>query len=165
MLAVQANCAIKDIGPGTTVGTFLRTIGGTISIGIGGTILQNTVQSYLTPSKIIELSSSANCTPAQFGTVIQVAVNGYGSTNGIGQACIDTATHAVQAAYSEGFSKVFLSYAPVAAVGWLAVLFLRHVPLRGHKPKSTEGENSAEKANGQVKKDLEAQPPMEMEIA
>lgn len=36
MLAVQANCELKDIGPGTTVGTFLRTIGGTIGIGLGG---------------------------------------------------------------------------------------------------------------------------------
>ncbi|KAI9024878.1 major facilitator superfamily domain-containing protein [Hyaloraphidium curvatum] len=149
MLAVQANCELRDIGPGTTVGTFLRTIGGTMGIGVGGTILQNTVQSLITPSSVTALAAQFGVTPQAMGTVVTNSLAGTATSPSanVTQAAIDGGQAAVRAAYAQGFSRVFIGFVPLCAVGWLVVLFLKHVPLKGHRPgdKKKAAEEKGEK--------------------
>lgn len=70
--------------------------------------------------------------------------------SGVPEACVQGGILAMQNAYAAGYSKVFLSYAPICAAGWLAALFLKHVPLRGKgpaakKPEEVKGAGDLEK--------------------
>lgn len=55
-------------------------------------------------------------------------------TDTLSQAAIDAGTLLVREAYSLGFSRTYYAFMPVCVVGWIIVLFLKHVPLRGHGP-------------------------------
>ncbi|KAI9024595.1 major facilitator superfamily domain-containing protein [Hyaloraphidium curvatum] len=131
MLSLQANCDLHDIGPGTTVGTFMRTIGATMGIGIGGTVLTAGMQARLVPSFVADLAAKTGASQAQISAVVQeiVAKLPGNATSPVYQE----AKAAVSGAYGAAYATVFLSYAPVAGVCWIVVLFLKHVPLRGKK--------------------------------
>lgn len=140
MLATQANLPLKDIGPGTTVATFMRAIGGTVAIGVSATVLQNVVGSALSPQAIASLAAQYGISPQQMAIIISNDINHVGNvpSSALPEAAITAGTVAVQDAYAQGISRVFLAMAPAAVIGWLIILFLRHTPLRGGAEKPSE---------------------------
>lgn len=134
LLAVQANLEKGTIGPGTTTAAFLRTIGGTVGIGVGGTIMQASVAAALSPDRLSALALSSNVSTTDLQLAVENTLNKLPSPS-VPQPAIDAATHAVQEAYVSAITRVFLAAAPVVALGWILVVWLKHVPLRGKEAK------------------------------
>lgn len=152
MLANQVNCDVKDIGPGTTVGTFMRTIGGTMGIGVGGAVLGASIASTFSPTYIAELAGQWGVSTEVAGALVRSLLAGTPPPSGVDPGVVTAADMAVKEAYGSAYSKVFLSFAPVVAVGWLAALAITHVPLRGSggpkKEESKDKDTKEEAANG-----------------
>lgn len=156
MLIIQANLPIIDLGPGTTVASFVRSVGGVFGIGIAGTVLQSVVTSQITQSSVIALATQLGVSPITVGNLIKQISSGYTPTPspGVTQETIDSVTVFTQDAYAVGLEKVFLSIAVATAVGFLFSVFMTHVQLR-----TTMGEAPAAKDDKDTKgaddKDLE----------
>ncbi|KAI9034164.1 major facilitator superfamily-domain-containing protein [Hyaloraphidium curvatum] len=132
MLIVQANLPLADIGPGTTVMTFMSSVGGVLGIGVGGTILANIVAGQLSSAAIVSAAAALGIDPAVLGECVQAQVNGQPlqPSSTVPASAVQAASSMVAAAYEAALSKVFLSMAVATCAGWVAVMFIRHVPLR-----------------------------------
>jgi hypothetical protein len=128
-LAVQAAVPPADIGPATTTATFLRTIGGVLGVCVASVILQNVVISsgptYLTPIAIqYQLSASTveGC--------MKAIANGEVSCPGVSADAFNQMDAAASSMYAEGLRMVFVCTVPYSILAFVAVLFMKHVPLR-----------------------------------
>ncbi len=132
MLATQANLPVADIGPGTTVATFLQTIGGVLGIAVAGAIFQTIAQKTITPEAIGAISVQYNVDPALVGDAIAGMTSGKPTEPSAAfPADALNATYAlVRSAYVEGLTTAFISLACATAVGWLCMLWVRHTPLK-----------------------------------
>lgn len=132
-LTIQASVPVKDIAPGTTFGAFVRSIGGVVGIGIGGTVMQQVLVAELSTSWIAQIARRVGVSLQTMQKIIRDIINEVNivPSNTITQTAIDAGRLAVKEAYAVSLSKVFLSLAPVIALGWCVVLFLKHTPLRG----------------------------------
>lgn len=156
MLVVQANLPVIDLGPGTTVASFVRSVGGVVGIGIGGTIMQSIIGGQLNASSVIALSTQLGLSPMLVGGLIKEFAEGVTPPlpTGVSQSQFDTVARFTRQAYSDGLTKVFLSVAAATAVGWVFSMFITHANLRtsmGEKG-ADEGKDAAKGSEGDVEK-------------
>ncbi|KAI9000386.1 major facilitator superfamily domain-containing protein [Hyaloraphidium curvatum] len=146
MLVVQANVHTSELGPATTVATFLRTIGGVVGIGVAGTILQIATGNAITPAAMSAIAANYNISMAMVGSAVKNKVNGHPlpPSGSMSQEALDAVNVLVQDAYVSGLTKAFISIASATAVGWISVMFLRHTVLR-----TTMDDGKVEEKDGQ----------------
>jgi hypothetical protein len=154
LLALQANLHTGDIGPGTTTGTFLRTIGGTVGIGLAATIMQTVVISVMSPEYVSQLAVEYGVSVDSMATIVKDALarQPTAPSDTMPQSAIDGGYAAVASAYATALSRVFLSFVPMVCLGWFIVLFVKHVPLRGKARPQSGGTKEKE---GTVKEAVE----------
>ena len=144
VIALQNAVDFQDMGVATSANTFFRSLGSVFGTAVFGTILTNRVGHYLA-TNFAELSTS---NPG--------AVRGFDPTK---LAELQNNTTVLQTlppiiritaldAFVNSFHIVFLTAAPVAAVGFVLALFLREVPLRTNKDYATAREEAAGEALG-----------------
>ena len=158
-LAVQNAVSPRLIGVATSSATFTRQIGGTLGTAVFLSILFSTV-----PDKISSAMAAAKGTPefqaalkdpanAAFAQSMQAAQQG-GGTGAAGGVLKDSSflnqlDPRLAKPFLEGFSSamdtVFLAGGAVMVVGFLVMLFLPHVELRGGSAYSERG--AADKAD------------------
>ncbi|KAI9019907.1 major facilitator superfamily domain-containing protein [Hyaloraphidium curvatum] len=131
MVSVQANLPVADIGPGTTVATFLQTIGGVLGIAVGGAIMQTTVADVVTPTAVYTISQTYGVPPETVGQAVQSIATGHGvpSSLQMPEAAVQACYALVRGGYELGLTRAFISLAAAVAVGWVIILFLRHTAL------------------------------------
>ncbi|MEN3534823.1 MFS transporter [Microbispora sp. ZYX-F-249] len=115
VLAVQNEVRAEDLGAGSSVVAFFRSLGGAIGVSALGAVMVHRVRNYL------EEGLSA------------LGVSGTGGDSG---AIPDLAAMpapirtVVESAYGHGVGDLFLYAAPAAFLALLAVLFIKEIPLR-----------------------------------
>jgi len=116
VLAVQNSVKMRDIGSASATVSFLRSLGGAIGVSALGAVLATQVQHHVS-SGLHDLG---------------VSPSGAGSSNAVPDPATLPApvAHVVENAYALGTSWVFIISAIAAAVGAVAIWFIREVPLR-----------------------------------
>ena len=144
VIALQNAVDFKDMGVATSANTFFRSIGSTIGVALFGTIYANRLAHYL-PIAVNSLQAKnpatlAGADPAKFA---QLKNN---------TAVLKTFTpelqHSIYHAFVQSFHVVFLSAAPVTAIGFVLALFLREAPLRTSAAHHAAKEEAAGEAMG-----------------
>lgn len=112
VLAVQNTVSLRDLGAASGSVTFFRSLGGTIGVSVLGAVLANRVTATIAENL------------AQAG----IPASGGGSLNV--NALPEAARTIVRAAYGDATGHIFLISAFIGAVGIIAALLLKPVPLR-----------------------------------
>ena len=122
VLAVQNNLDNKDMGAGSSVVAFFRSMGGSMGIAALGAVLSHRVEDVITDG-IPELVASGKVTPEQLQ-----------SLQGGGLADPASMPSAVQALYEHAFAvataDLFLVAIPCAVIALVAILGIKEVPLK-----------------------------------
>ncbi|WP_326639796.1 hypothetical protein OG884_34310 [Streptosporangium sp. NBC_01755] len=105
---------LRELGAASGAITFFRSLGGTIGVSVLGAVLANRVA-----TGIAEGFAKAGTRPSGSG----------GSTLNL-EALPEAARTVVRAAYGDATGHIFLISAAIAAVGVVAVLFLKPTKLR-----------------------------------
>ncbi|HZR91295.1 MAG TPA: MDR family MFS transporter [Gaiellaceae bacterium] len=111
-LAVQNEVPVRDLGAATGAVTFMRSMGGSFGVAIGGAVLSNRLSAGLPPG----IDATAMQSSPQRILALPPGVE-----------------HVVVHAFANAIGDVFLVMAPIAAIAFLAVLRLPELPLRGHR--------------------------------
>ncbi|MFI5843925.1 MDR family MFS transporter [Catenuloplanes sp. NPDC051500] len=117
-LIAQNSIALRDIGAGTGVSTFLRNMGSSLGVSVLGAIYAHQLTSSFAGSGATGGASApvSSMTPEVL-RALPAAVRGM-----------------FQQAVTNGITTLFLWGSLVAALGIVVSLLIRHVPLRGGKP-------------------------------
>ena len=120
VLAVQNTVDVRDIGASSAAVAFFRSLGGAIGVSVLGAILATRVQdgivtgvTALGPDAAKALQSSSSSTSSLDIGAMPTALQGI-----------------VRSAYGDATGHIFLVAAIVAVVAFVAVLFIKEVPLR-----------------------------------
>ena len=142
VIALQNSVEFKDMGVATSANTFFRSIGATIGVALFGTVYASRLTHNL-PIEIAKLKASnpaalVGATPEKFAALKD------------NTAVLKTFTPELQAgivhAFVNSFHTVFLTAAPVTAIGFLVAFILRETPLRsgaGHQAAKDEAAGEA----------------------
>ena len=126
VIALQNSVDFKDLGVATSANTFFRSIGATIGVALFGTVYASQLTHNL-PIEIAKLKASnpaalIGATPEKFAALKE------------NTAVLQTFTPELQVgsvhACVNSFHTVFLTAAPITAVGFLVAFLLRETPLR-----------------------------------
>lgn len=109
ILAAQNGAEVRDMASTTSGVSFFRSLGGAIGVAGFGAILTNRLYAEM---------PAGSARPS------------LGSPDEI-QALPEPVKHLVLEAFTRGLETVFLVGAPIALLGFLAVVFLKELPLRG----------------------------------
>ncbi|MBO3745460.1 MFS transporter [Streptosporangiaceae bacterium NEAU-GS5] len=120
ILAVQNAAQVRDMATGTAGVSFFRSLGGAVGVAAFGAILTNRVASELA------MRLAAAHIPATGATV------DLGTPEAIAHLPAAVRSIVVEA-FSQAMDTVFLAGVPAALLGFVAVLFLRELPLRSSK--------------------------------
>ena len=119
VLAVQNTVDVRDIGAASASIAFFRTLGGAIGVSVLGAVLATRVQDGVA-SGLTALGPQAAAAAQQSG-----------GTGSLDLAAMPAAVPAiVSAAYGDATGHIFLIAAVVSVVAFVAVLFIKEVPLR-----------------------------------
>ncbi|NUU24553.1 MAG: MFS transporter [Streptomycetaceae bacterium] len=130
VLAIQNDVDASDIGIATSAASFFRSMGGAVGVGVLGAILSSKVG-----SAIPALMRERHVAPPA-GTDMGDLM---GSPSAI--HALDAPLRSVVVdGFTEGLHTVFLVAAPVTLVGFLAVLAIREVALRGGRGEPADAE-------------------------
>jgi EmrB/QacA subfamily drug resistance transporter len=116
VLAVQNNAAQKDIGAASSLAAFFRTMGGSIGVSALGAALGHRVSSGVTDG----LTRLGIAAPAEEG----------GTTIPDMSLLPAPVREVFEVAFANATGHIFLLAAPFAALAFVAILFIREVPLR-----------------------------------
>ncbi|KAG1754579.1 MFS general substrate transporter [Suillus lakei] len=137
LIGLQAAMPIKDMATSTGAFVFLRTLGGTVGITIGETILSSVLQQKLRGIQGLTINTSV------------AALND--SVKLISSISDPTVRNEVMHAYSRSISTIWLVNVPLSAFGLFLVLFIRSYTLertiiRGGEKKLGDVEKGADQA-------------------
>ncbi|KAF7333572.1 putative transporter C3H1.06c [Mycena sanguinolenta] len=117
--ALMAPIPVERIGSALAFQAFLRTLSQTWGITISAAILQNTVKHRFPVEFIKELPSGSGSDFA-FASISRIA------------ALPEPLQQEVKVAFGQGISAIYRAMIGVAGVGFLCVLFMKEVPMRGN---------------------------------
>nr|WP_276607718.1 MFS transporter [Microbispora catharanthi] len=115
VLAVQNQVRAEDLGAGSSVVSFFRSLGGAIGVSALGALMGDRVKRYLADA------------------LAALGVHGTGQESGAIpklSALPAPIRTAVESAYGHGIGDLFLYAAPLTLLALIAVLFIKEVPLR-----------------------------------
>jgi EmrB/QacA subfamily drug resistance transporter len=115
VLVVQNAVALTDLGAGSSLVAFFRSLGGAIGVSVLGALLAHHAR-----ASIGEGLAAQGIDPAQVGGADRVP--DVGSLPG-------PVAHVIEHAYGTGIAEMFLVAAPLGLVAFAALLFLREKPL------------------------------------
>ena len=135
VIALQNAIEFKDMGVGTSANTFFRSIGSTVGVAIFGSIYANRLMHFMTEgtAKLSQSNPESFYKVGVDGAKSAVTKADFGALQK-NTAVLKTFSPELQSTVIHSFVKsfhvVFLSAAPVTAIGLALVLLLREAPLR-----------------------------------
>ncbi len=125
VLAVQNNTAQRDMGAASSVVAFFRSMGGSIGVSALGAVLAHHVSEDVTRGL------------ARLG--VHPAEGSQSSSSVPNLATLPPPVRAVfEAAFGDATGRIFLYATPFALIAFVAILFIREVPLRTTVERSDE---------------------------
>ena len=119
ILAAQNGSEVRDMASTTSGVSFFRALGGAMGVAAFGAILNSRLTTEMT-----ELARAAHLT-------LPSGAVSLGSPEEIQQLPV-AVKNIVLESFTRGLETVFLVGVPIAVLGFLAVLFLKELPLRGN---------------------------------
>lgn len=117
VLVVQNTLDIHEIGSGTAAVAFFRTLGGAIGVSVLGAVLSHRVQDLLIKGLV-----ALGIDPAALGSSGTTSIPDLSTLPA-------PIREVVEKAFGDGVAELFLIGAPIALIAFVAVLFLKEVPL------------------------------------
>ncbi|MYV99802.1 MDR family MFS transporter [Streptomyces sp. SID3343] len=142
VLAVQNTVPVGELGAGSSVVSFFRTMGGAIGVSAFGAVLANKVSGYLTD----------NLAAAHVDPTSAAALQGGGIPNL--HTLPAQVVPLVKDAYGHAIGDIFLYAAPFALVGFVVVWFIKEVALRTQSGNERAETKAADGAAGTDDADL-----------
>ena len=140
VLAVQNAVPYSALGTATSSAAFFRSIGGAFGLTIFGSILNNRFalefkEGLSAQAKAVippqQLDSLVHNPQALFSTNATDQLKSFFEQLGPqGAALFEQVMHTLKSALNSGITEVFLIALVLVAVGWVANLFLKEIPLR-----------------------------------
>jgi len=142
VLAVQNAIPYSALGAATSSAAFFRSIGGAFGLAIFGSIMNNRFASELMGG--LPAQAKNVIPPQQLDSLVHnpQALFSLNATDQLksffeplgpqGMALFDQVMHALRSALNSGITEVFFIALILVAVGWVANLFLKEIPLRKH---------------------------------
>lgn len=126
VVALQNSVEMKDLGIATSANTFFRSVGGTVGVALFGSLYASQLAIKI-PEGVAKLAATnplalIGATPEKFEQLKN-------STTVISEFSAELQA-VVYHGFVESFQVVFLSAAPITAIGFVLALFMREVPLR-----------------------------------
>ncbi|HZC27762.1 MAG TPA: hypothetical protein VE287_12110, partial [Actinopolymorphaceae bacterium] len=124
VLAVQNTAERRDLGIATSSATFFRSMGGAVGVALFGAILSSKVTSTipaLLAARHVRLPAGGSLS-SHLGTPDEIA------------ALPDPLRSAIREGFTLGLDRIYLLSVPLVVLGFLALLAVREVPLRGRVP-------------------------------
>jgi len=137
VLAVQNTVDVRDIGASSASVAFFRTLGGAVGVSALGAVLASQVQSAVA-SGVMALGPKDAAAAAQSGRAGSLDV----------KHMPDALAAIVRAAYGDATGHIFLIAALAAVVAFVAVIFVKEVPLRTTVSMTTSAEEAVSASAG-----------------
>lgn len=115
VLVVQNTVRFEDIGAGSSLVAFFRSLGGAIGVSVLGALLAHHASAQIT-ERLAEAGIRTNASPDQVPDVHSLPA---------------PVAHIVEHAYGTGVGEIFLLAAPLGLIALAAVALMREVPLGG----------------------------------
>lgn len=144
VIALQNAVHFKDMGVATSSNTFFRSLGSVFGTAIFGTILTNRLGHYLAQN-FQELGKS---NPGALAGFDQTKLETIKSNTAVLQTFPPAIKSTALDAFVSSFHVVFLTAAPITALGFLLALFLRETPLRTSHDYAAAREDAAGESLG-----------------
>jgi EmrB/QacA subfamily drug resistance transporter len=142
VIALQNSLDIRDMGVGTSLNTFWRSIGGTLGVAIFGSIYSSKLTTYIKSG----IASLAAKNPAAMSGATPESLSTLKNNPGVMAKFTPQLQGTILHSYVEAFHVVFLAAAPVTAIGFLVALALKETPLKS----STEHAQAMKEAAGEA---------------
>lgn len=143
VIALQNSVDYKDMGVATSANTFFRSLGSVFGSAIFGAVLNNRLAHYMqsgfTTLAIQHPTDMAGVSLSQSG-ITKIISNPEQFTQNVHNTALD--------AYVNAFHIVFLTAAPITALGFILALSLREIPLRTSHDYAEAREEAAGEAIG-----------------
>ena len=144
VIALQNSVDFKDMGVATSSNTFFRSLGSVFGTAIFGTILTNRLAFYLEDN----FKSLAATNPSAVQGFDPAALEGIQNNTAVLQTLPPEIQSTALESFVNSFHVVFLTAAPITALGFLLALFLRETPLRTNKDYAAAREEAAGESLG-----------------
>ena len=129
VLAIQNAVDRRDIGIATASANLFRSLGGSVGVAVFGAVFAGRLDTWL-PREVPSGASHVDARSLQASPETLASMPA-------------TVHHGIAQAVAHSLDTVFLVGAPVAALGFLVVLFLKEVPLRGPAGPAREAKEAS----------------------
>ena len=126
VIALQNSLEVRDMGVGTSLNTFWRSIGGTIGVAVFGSIYASKLTGYIKGG----VTTLAARNPTALNGSTPLALSQLRNNPAVMAKFTPELQATVLHSYVQAFHIVFLSAAPVTAIGFLVALALKEKPLK-----------------------------------
>jgi EmrB/QacA subfamily drug resistance transporter len=126
VIALQNSLEIRDMGIGTSLNTFWRSIGGTLGVAIFGSIYASKLSHYM-GANITKLGAS---NPAALAGATPQALGQLQKNPGIATTFTKPLQATIAHSYVQAFHVVFYAAAPVTLIGIIIAIMLKATPLK-----------------------------------
>ena len=127
VIALQNSLEVRDMGIGTSLNTFWRSIGGTLGVAIFGSIYASKLTKYMHVN-IATLGMKTN--GAALAGATPKALAQLQNNPSVAKSFTPQLQATIDHSYVQAFHIVFYSAAPVTAIGIIVALMLKATPLK-----------------------------------
>ncbi|KXS17469.1 MFS general substrate transporter [Gonapodya prolifera JEL478] len=128
-LMTQTNAPDDLIGPATSVGSFLKSLGGVVGIAVFATVTEN-VYADETRLSITHIADEYHLTVTTEQLELFVNVAAMVDLSTYNSEALSALQTALKHSYAKGLSRSFISFIPLGVVAFICALLIKHVPLR-----------------------------------
>ena len=144
VIALQNSVEFKDMGVATSSNTFFRSLGSVFGTALFGAVLTNRLAHYM----VINGMDLAQKNPAAAASLTPGVREQLKNNTSVIWQLPAAARDSVLDAFVKSFHVVFLTAAPVIAVGFILALFMRETPLRTSADYAAAREDAAGESLG-----------------
>lgn len=137
-LVVQNTVEVRDLGIATSATQFFRSAGGTVGIAVLGTVMAGRLQ-----SAIVEHLDPAAASQMPEGT--EIGIDAVLDPTVLAQLP-DAVEEAIRMGLADALHQVFIVAIPLAAIAFMATLFIKAIPLRDTLHETPKPEEPGESA-------------------
>ena len=126
VIALQNSLEVRDMGVGTSLNTFWRSIGGTLGVAIFSSIYASKLTGYI-KSGVTALGAK---NPAALAGATPESLTQLKNNPAVMAKFTPELQTSILHSYVQAFHIVFIAAAPVTAIGFLVALALKATPLK-----------------------------------
>ncbi|WP_191275523.1 MDR family MFS transporter [Nocardiopsis terrae] len=144
LLATQSSLPVRDLASGTASVTFFRNLGGAVGVAAFGAVMVSRLNSELAAAATaarerlaVDAANGTDSGAEALATGLEEAADSAQGSPELVHSLPEPVREVIVGAFDHAMQGVFVAGIPVAALGLVAVSFMRGVPLRGGPRRTT----------------------------